>query len=371
MKVTCKREELAHAFATAATVVNARSPKAILRNVKFDVVPDEATLSATDLEIGLRMSVPGVTVESPGSVVLPVASFGPILRESSDETLEIEYDGTAIHVRGQQSRFRLASEDPNEFPAIRGFEEDRYHEISARFFRELVRRTVFATDNESGRYALGGVLIELEGDGIVGVATDGRRLSMQTGPATAVGEHSTADTTTIIPTRAMNLIDRATAGNDEAIQIAVRDNDVLVRSERTTIYSRLVEGRFPRWRDVFPRRDDASTIELPVGPFFAAVRQAGILASGENRGVEFTFETGKVVLEGVGAEVGESRVELPIEYDGPTRPIRLDHRFVSDFLRVLEPDCIFSFEVQSPDGPAICKYDNSFSYVIMPLAREQ
>lgn len=263
MKVTCNREALSHAFTTAAMVVNARSPKAILRNVKFDALAAEATLSATDLELGVRMSVEGVTVEVPGSVVLPVANFGPILRESSDELLQIEYDGTAIHVRGQQSRYRLSSEDPNEFPAIHAFEEDRYHEVSARFFRELVHRTVFATDNESSRYALGGVLLELEGDSIVGVATDGRRLSMQSGPATAVGEHSTADTTTIIPTRAMNLIDRATAPNEGAIQIAVRSNDILVRSERTTIYTRLVEGRFPRWRDVFPRREDASVIELP------------------------------------------------------------------------------------------------------------
>ena len=62
--------------------------------------------------------------------------------------------------------------------------------MPARFFREVVRRTVFATDNESSRYALGGVLLELTADEITAVATDGRRLARQEGPAKSVGGHA-------------------------------------------------------------------------------------------------------------------------------------------------------------------------------------
>ena len=44
---------------------------------------------------------------------------------------------------------------------------------------------MFATDNESSRYALGGVLLELTADKITAVGTDGRRLAMMEGPARA------------------------------------------------------------------------------------------------------------------------------------------------------------------------------------------
>ena len=57
--------------------------------------------------------------------------------------------------------------------AVDSFEEQRFHEVPVRFFRELVRRTVFATDTESSRYALGGVLLEMHAEGIIAVATDG------------------------------------------------------------------------------------------------------------------------------------------------------------------------------------------------------
>ena len=74
-------------------------------------------------------------------------------------------------------------------------------------------------------------------------------------------------------------------------------------------------------------------IELTVGPFYAAVRQAAIVTSDERRGVDFTFGGGKVVLAAHGAEFGESHVELPIAYDGPEIVITLDPRYLNDFLR--------------------------------------
>jgi DNA polymerase III subunit beta len=370
MKATCERDKLLHAFQMAASVAPARSPKPILQNVKLEVTAEKAILMGTDLEVGVRVEVPGITVEAPGSVVLPRDRFGKILTESSDETLSLESDGGKVIVRGQRSQFQLPSENPDEFPSVLAFEEQKYHEMPARFFREVVRRTVYATDNESSRYALGGVLIELASNSLTAVATDGRRLARQEGPATSVGGHLSGDTMTIIPTKTMQLLDRALGDNEENIHLAARDNDILVRSGRATIYSRLVEGRYPKWRDVFPRREGMIKIEMTVGPFYAAVRQAMIVTSEERRGVDFTFGGGKIVLAGHGAELGESQVELPIAYDGADVGITLDPRYLSDFLKVLGPEKTFTVELRNAESAAVCTTDDGYAYVIMPLARE-
>ncbi len=371
MKATCEREKLLHAFQMAASVAPARSPKPILQNVKLSLTSDSAILMGTDLEVGVRVEVPGFSVEAPGSVVLPRDRFGKILSESSDEQLRIESDGHKVRVRGDRSEFQLPSENPDEFPSVLAFEAEKYHEMPARMFREVIRRTVYATDNESSRYALGGVLLELSATGLTAVATDGRRLARQEGPAQSVGGHVSNDHMTIIPTRAMQLIERALADNEENIQLAARDNDVLVRSGGATIYSRLVEGRYPKWRDVFPRREGMVKVELSVGPFYAAVRQAQIVTSEDRRGVDFTFGGGKVVLAGHGAELGESHVELPIAYDGADLGITLDPRFLSDFLKVLSPEQSFTMELRDAESAALCTTEDGYAYVIMPLAREQ
>jgi DNA polymerase-3 subunit beta len=218
---------------------------------------------------------------------------------------------------------------------------------------------------------LGGVLVEFTENGITAVATDGRRLAKQEGPATSVGGHHESDKMTIIPSRAMTLIERAIAGSEENIQISARDNDLLLRVGKSTIYTRLVEGRFPKWRDVFPRREGTTLVDMTVGPFYAAVRQAAIVTSDEHRGVDFIFGEGKLNLSGHGAEMGESHIEMPIAYDGEEIAVMLDPRYLSDFLRVLDPESTITVAIRDSESAVVCSTADGYANVIMPLARDR
>jgi len=369
MKVVCEREKLLQAFQVAAGVASTRTPKPILENIKLEAGSGVATVMATDLEIGIRIDVAGIEVEAGGSVVLPIKRVGGILRESSDQKLSIETDGSKTMIRGDRSEFQLPTQNPDEFPPVPPFSEHAYHEVPARLFRELVRRTVFATDTESSHYALGGILIELSEDRITGVGTDGRRLAMQDGPAEAVNDHKTKDST-VIPSKAVKLMERAVADNEENLQLAVRENSVVLRSRQTTVFSRLVEGRYPRWRDVFPNRSDMVKIEMNVGPFLTAVRQAAIVTSDDRRGIDFGFGEGKLTLVGHGAEMGESRVELPIGYDGTLLTVKLDPRYMIEFLQALDPAGTVTTHVRDAQSAMVCDTADNYSYVIMPLFRE-
>ena len=371
MKIVCQREKLWQGFQIVSPVASSRSPKQILQRVKLDVASEAATLMATNLEVGIRYQAAGVEIESPGAVILPVDKFSAILRESSDESFQIESDGQTTSVRGQRSQFKLSAEDPHEFPNIAGFEEESFYEVPARLFRELIRRTSFATDNESSRYALGGVKFELEKDTLTAIGTDGRRLARMDGPIREVGQPNPLGDMTIVPTSALQVIERVVADDDSEVEIAVRQNEFLVRTPRTTVFARLLEGRFPRWRDVFPDREESVQLQLAVGPLHAAVRQAAIVTSDESRGVTFTFDNGTLVLSGHAADVGQSRVELPINYEGSELAVTLDPKFVIDYLRVLDPDSTFTMDLAGGGGAAVCRTDDGYSYVIMPLARDR
>ncbi|MCA9124882.1 MAG: DNA polymerase III subunit beta [Planctomycetaceae bacterium] len=371
MKIACDREQLLTAFMTAATVAPSRSPKPILRNIKLEVTSEVTTLTATDMEVGIRIEVGGIEVDKPGTILAPVSLLGSILRESNDDKLTIEADETGTVVRGERSEFKLPAENPDEFPVVAGFSEESYHEVPARLFKELVRRTLFATDAESSRYALGGVLLEMEEETITAVATDGRRLAKMEGPAKSFGGHALGDTMTIVPSRAMQLMERALTDSGVEIQIAARANDIMVRSPHATIYARLVEGRFPKWREVFPSRQDSVQIQVTVGPLYSTLRQAAIVASEESRGIDFTFGDGTLVLAGSTAEVGQSRVELPIAYDGEEITVTMDHRFVADFLKVLDAEKSISIDIRDAESAALFTTDDGYGYVVMPLAREQ
>ncbi|HEX5103060.1 MAG TPA: DNA polymerase III subunit beta, partial [Pirellulaceae bacterium] len=349
-----------------------RSPKEILTNIKLDVDKEGATFSATDMEVGIRVKIEGLDVDAPGSAILPVVNFGAILRENTDEKLRIDASSKGTVVRGERSEFKLPAGDPDEFPSIAKFEETKYHVIPARLFKEIIARTEFATDMESSRYALGGVLIELEANKITAVGTDGRRLAKMEGPAEAVAGHKTGDSMTIIRSPSMRLIGRALSESDTEVHLAARGNDVLLRTPRSTFYSRLVEGRFPRWRDVFPARRDAARIDMTVGPLLSALRQASVVLSQESRGIDFTLGDGTLTLSGATAEAGQSRVEMPIAYDGPQIIVSLDHRFVLEFLKVLSPEQNITLDIENGETATVFHADDdAYGYVVMPLSRDR
>ena len=113
MKALCNREGLLAAFGMVSGVVPARSPKPILQNVKLVADADEGSiLMATDLEVGIRHRVLGMKVDQPGSVILPTARMGSILRTSTDEELAIEADGDHLIVRGLARRVQAPGRGP-------------------------------------------------------------------------------------------------------------------------------------------------------------------------------------------------------------------------------------------------------------------
>lgn len=368
MKIACDREKMASAFQLAGSVALSRSPKEVLQNVKIEAQEDRVTLMATDMETGIRIDVEGVDVQTPGKALLHVGRVGLILRESSDDQLHIESDGSATTIKGLHSEFNLPSANPDEFPTVVGFDEEKYHELPARLFREMVRRTAFATDPDSSRFALGGVLLELNGEDVLAVGTDGRRLARMVGTGKSVGGHETTSNTTIIPTRSLSLMERSIGDKEEVVHIAARGNDVLLRTSRCTIYSRLVEGRYPNWRQVIPKRDNSVAIELAVGPFHNVIRQAAIVADQETRGLDLEFGHGTLLLSAKTADLGQSRVELPIDYDGESIKVKLDYRFISDFLKVLDPTTKFKMDVASSTAPALMTTEDGYAYVVMPMA---
>lgn len=372
MRALCNREGLLTAFAMVSGVVPARSPKPILQNVKLITDADEGSvLMGTDLEVGIRHQVLGVKVDQPGSVILPTAQIGSILRTSGDDELAIETDDDHLIVRGLHSEFTLPIEDASLFPEVPDFAATSYHVVSSNSLKKLIRRTIFATDLESARYALGGVLVELTADSIAMVGTDGRRLARMVSEAETENDPPATTGTPVIPVKALKLIERNLAADDLQVHLTIQSGTAaLVRTEDAVIYTRLVEGRFPRYQDVFPTNVEVK-IPLEVGPLRLAVEQASIVTSDESRGVDFQFAPGVLKLSSQAADVGSSHVELPIAYEGKTVEITFDPRYLIDALKTLDDTTALTVELIDAKNAAVFKTGDQYTYVVMPLTRDR
>lgn len=366
MKILCRRDGLLPVFQLASGAVAGRDQKQMLQNVKVTAETDRLILQATNLEIGIRLECNSTIVEESGDALLPAAKMLTIVRESPDEDLTVETRDSTCHVRGQSSEFELSSDDPGHFPDVPAFAADKYHEIQVGTLRELIRRTLFAVANESPRYALTGILWELEGNTARLVATDCRGLAVAEGPAKTHGDHAPKGTH-VVPTKAMQLLERNLhCPDDEHVRVNLRPNEALFQLGQTTIYTRLVEGRFPPYKDIFPKKT-AIKVPLIAGPFHAAIRQAAVMAEQEAKKVDFRFEPKKLTLRAESAEAGRSQVELPIEYAGKSLEIAFHPQLLTNMLRTLGPIDELTLAMTDGKSPALFRRADNYSYLAMPL----
>ena len=369
MKASCNREGLLTAFQVACSVVPARSPKPILRHVRFELLEDGVCeLMATDLELGLRYRVSGVQGEQAGQAILPSSEVLAILRELPDEQIVIESTENGVRIAGAASKFELASEDPLQFPEVPSFGEAEGHKVKSSVLATLIRRTIFAAAQENSRYTLHSVLIEFGQDQVTLVATDGKRLAHMPGPASIQGEIQ--EGIFLVPPKSLNLLQKILHDPEEEVEIGLRENEILFRTPKVTIYSRLAEGRFPRYQDVFPG-EAQHRIPLLVSSFHAAIRQSRIVTDEDSKGVGFRFGSGSVILESHGTEHGDSVVQLPIGYDGEALDVTYDPGLLAEALRVLDPDEEISLDIVDTKKASVLRTSDGYAYIVMPLSRDR
>ncbi|MCZ6698689.1 MAG: DNA polymerase III subunit beta [Planctomycetota bacterium] len=361
MKCICDRAALSEALTATSGVTLTRTPKPILECVRLTAADDVLTLTAYDQEMGLRFRLPEVEITSPGETLVKGERLAAIVRESSDETLAFEVVDDTLHIRGDDSHFQVYGQDVREFPPVPELEGDPDFVVKLGVIRGLIERTLFAAARENTRYAINGVLFEKEGKILRLVATDGRRLAMSTATLEkAVGD----DIEAIIPTKPLGLLGRLHLDADADIKIKVSTNQVIFRSERVTISSVLIEGRFPKYRDVMPK-DLNKKIELKTAEVLSAVKRAALLTNEESKGIRVHLSSEGMVLSSRAPEQGEATIRLPVQYSGETLEIGFNPTFLIDAMKVCGDTT--TLELQAPAKPGLLRSDPDFVYVVMPV----
>ena len=363
MKLRFNREEAAEALSNACAVAAVRTPKEILKCVRVEALPDAVLLSATDLELGLRIAVTQVEVDEPGETLVVADTLAKIVRECADEVMSAETTVSELHLRGAGSHFQIVTQAPAEFPPVPTMEGEPDFTVENGLLQRMIEWTVFAAARESTRYAINGVLWEVSGKELVMAATDGRRLSVAKGKLSSCRSKSLPSV--IVPGKALSLFNRLGGDADAAVAVKVTSNQLLLRVGRAVISTNLVEGHFPKYQDVIPADCDR-TVELNTAEFHSALKRAALLTNEESKGVRLAFSDGILTMSSRAPEQGEATISFPVEYKGEPIAMGFNPVFLTDVLRVTHTDeLIFAFK--EPNRPGVLRVGDGFIHVVMPV----
>lgn len=364
MEVKIERDVFAKALGQLVGVVPTRSPRPVLMNILLEAESNRLTATATDMEVSLVIALDAEVIQ-PGKALVNATLLRGVVVESTSEHLYLTAEKSSMKVQsGDEAEFKLPMTAAEEFPAVPAKEPATLWVVSGKDLRSILEGTRFATDSDNTRYALNGCLLEVSGDKLISVATDGRRMAVAECKCVAFGEHAFPPSV-VVPTKGVAVIQRLAADTENDCQVFVDGNEICVVAGFSRLHVRLVEGRFPKWRDVLP--SPPVKILVIAGDLRSAVKRAMLFATQESAGVSLDFHERKLLVSKIEKEKGQGMSMIPIDYEGERITVQLDGRFVVECLGASGASSIAVG--LTDDESAVLFSAESWRCVVMPMAK--
>ncbi len=365
MKFSVTKESLLEGLSKTQNVVSTRTTLPVLSNVLLETTETGIRLSTTDMEVALRCEIEA-TVEKAGATTLPARRLLTIIRELPADEIQIETDAKNISsIRSGQSFFKIYGLARDEFPAFPESKESKTVRIKQSVLKDGLRKTSYAISMDETRYVLNGILFSFKEGMLKLVATDGRRLAMfeEAIDAEIAG---TLETDFIVPTKAINELQRLLGGDSDVI-LSVGDSLVSFELNGSLLVSKLVDGNYPNYKQVIPNTEDVKEIiTLEREPFHTCVKRVSLLSSDKTSSIRLNFTKNNIEVTSNTPEVGEAKESIAVAYKGRDFSIAFNPEYLMDPLKALPNDEI-KLRLIDEMSPGVIEIAGGFLYVLMPM----
>ncbi len=362
MEVHVDRDAFMRGLQMAHNVVEPRQTLPVLANVLLEAQGDSVRMTATDLEVSVRVTGPAKVVK-PGTITISARKLMEIVKELPAAPLALKVQENAwIALRCAGVSYRLVGLTPEEFPAVGEGASTGWLTIDGKVLRDMLGQTTFAISHDESRYALNGVLFVVQDKEMRMVATDGHRLALAVRPLPAAGPAMSG----IVPRKAVQEVARI-VGSGEEVQVAVSDNQFMLRMPNVLLMARLIEGTFPNYEQVVPRAHP-HRVTLARAALTAALRRVSVLSEERTKPVRFLLSPGQLKLTANSPDYGEAEEQMEAQFAGEDITIGFNSRYVLDALGAQAGEQVL-IEMKDGLSPGVFKsFEEEGSLcVIMPM----
>lgn len=363
MKILTNKEILNNAVQLVQRAVSIKNPLPILAGIKFETRENQVILTATDLDIGIRCSFPAEVIVQ-GTTVLPAKYICELFRRLPELPIFIEADAAtgSVTIQYGQSETRINGYPPEEFPELPLPEGINSFTLPGELLKEIIRQVVFATGNDENRPVFMGVLFEINGSELQVVATDTYRLAWR---KVIIENCEETAINLIIPGKTLNELLKI-IGINEQIEVTVTKNQILFVAGNVWLISRLIEGNFPKYKQVIPQ-NHILKVRLKTRDLLDATERASLLAQVKSPVIKLNISENKIIVSSY-SEAGRVHEELDVYQEGETLQIAFNAQYLGDVLKVIGSEEII-IELTGPLSPGIIKPvgDNEYLSLLLPV----
>jgi DNA polymerase III subunit beta len=363
MRFSLQREVFLRPLAQVVNVVERRQTLPVLANLLVQVNDGQLSLTGTDLEVEMVARQAAEDARD-GETTIPARKLFDIVRALPDGSkVSVSQSGDKVTVQAGRSRFTLASLPANDFPSIDEVEATERVTVPEAALKELIERTAFAMAQQDVRYYLNGLLLDLRGDCLRCVATDGHRLALCEAPLEGAGGKRQI----IVPRKGVTELQRLLEGGEREVELEVGRNHIRIKRDDVTFTSKLIDGRFPDYEAVIPIGADRE-VKINREVLRAALQRAAILSNEKYRGVRIEVTPGQLKISAHNPEQEEAQEEVEADTRVDDLAVGFNVNYLLEALTALRDEDVV-LQLRDANSSALLREAGSerCRHVVMPL----
>ncbi len=360
MKFTSDKNTLLSGLQTVQNIITPKTTLPILANILLETQNNGIKLTATDLDIGISCVIP-VDIQEQGAIALPSKKLSEIIKELPSTNIAVTVKkNNLVVIETEQCHFKIVGLPKEDFPKLPEFTDKEVIKIEQSILQEILKLTSFAVSYDETRYILNGILFQINKNNLVVAATDGKRLAVA---EKKIKQSIEKNICIIIPIKTIHELSR-NLKNEGDVSLILGNNQALFDVGGVIIISRLIEGEFPDYSQVIP---SVSEIKMKAAreQLLLAIKRAALLSTPDYQAVKLELFRNKLVVSKSTPDVGESREELAVEYQGKEMAIGFNPNYLIDVLKNLQEEKI-EIEFTDSEKPCVMRI-NGYVYIVLPM----
>lgn len=370
MKFIIKKEDLYNGIKIVERATSVRALQPVLLNILIETINNNTVkLVATDLDLTVIAEV-DAQVEEEGKITLPSKTLNEIVSKLGDKliTFEMPEGSTSVNITCQNSKFDIigisASEFPPEVYNIQTNEEESF-EIEVKPLTKAVRQAGFAAASYETSNLLSGIVLDIQGEVLEIASTDGNRLARV---RETIKNKENKSKQLIIPSKTLNeFIKMSSFIEEDSVKVYTEKTKIIIKSEKTTTISRLLEGQFPKYNQLIPA-ESPKVATVNVSQLISALERVSIMVNEKTSIVKMEFSQNTLKLMADTPDTGKSEEEMSINYTAEDLTIAFNYKYVLEALKNIDCDEV-NIGLNTPLSATVLRpnCEEDFVCLIMPV----
>ncbi len=351
-------------------VINTNNTLPILDDFLFELSDDSLTITSSDLETTMRVTVKPDKAEEAGTIAIPAKILVETLKTFADipVAFSINPETLMIEISAGEGKYKMSGHKSDEYPRTPSLEETTAITLASRLMWQAINKTLFATGNDELRLVLSGVFCELSPDDVTFVATDAHKLVRYKRT-----DLRTADSASfILPKKPLNLLKNILSGQELQVTVEYNKTNAFFSFANIHLICRLIDGKYPNYDAVIPK-ENPNKLTIDRHALLSSIRRVSIFANQSTHQIRFKVSGQELILSAEDIDFSnEAKERLSCSYNGEDMEIGFNSKFLLEMLSNIETDEI-SLEMSAPNRAGILtplnneNKDEDILMLVMPV----